>query len=114
MQYGMLCHAVTSRIVTFCSSSRCPRAAGVIGTLKFSFTTFFMSAKCRSANFCEGKKLLLAGLCKAFPDIESKGYDGKSLIKKGKAWAEILATFNAKNPTGVKRDMKILQGFWKR
>ena len=110
MQYGMLCHAVTSGIVTFCSCSRCPPAAGVIGTLKFSFTIF---ASCRqSANFRE--KPRLAGLCKAFPDIENKVYNGKSLMKKGKAWEGVLATFNAENPTGVKRDRKILQGCWKR
>ena len=64
-----------------------------------------MSAKCRSANFSEGEGIT---------DIENKGYDGKSLIKKGKSREEILATFNAENPTGVKRDMKILQGCWKR
>ena len=107
MQYGMLCHAVTSGIVTFCPCSRCPRAAGVIGTLKFSFTIF--ASSCRQS--VEVRTLAME---KAFPDIENKGYDGKSLIKKGKAREEILATFNAENPTGVKRDMKILQGCWKR
>ena len=113
MQYGMLCHAVTSGSVTFYPCSRCPPAAGVIGTLKFSFTIFASSCR-QSANFSEGEKLRLAGLCKAFPDIENKGYDGKSLIKKGKAWEGVLATFNAENPTGVKGDRKILQGCWKR
>ena len=75
----------------------------MIGTLKFSFTIF--ASSCRQS--VEVRTLARE---KAFPDIENKGYDGKSLIKKGKAGEEILAKFNAENPTGVKRDMKILQG----
>ena len=49
-----------------------------------------MSKQSRTTNFSEGEKLLLAELCKAFPDIENKGYDGRSLMKKGKAWEEIF------------------------
>ena len=34
--------------------------------------------------------LLLAELCRDFPEAEGKGYDNKTLIKKAKAWEEIL------------------------
>ena len=36
--------------------------------------------------FSEQEKLLLAELGKDFPEVESKGYDSKTLAKKAKAW----------------------------
>ena len=32
---------------------------------------------------------------KDFPEVESKGYDSKTLTKKAKAWEEILTRFNS-------------------
>ena len=44
-----------------------------------------MSSKLsRTANFSEQQKLLLVELGKDFPEVESKGYDRKTLTKKGK------------------------------
>ena len=48
----------------------------------------------RTTNFSEQEKLLLAELGKDFPEVESKGYDSKTLTKKAKAWEEILTRFN--------------------
>ena len=44
----------------------------------------------RTTNFSEQEKLLLAELDGDFPEVESKGYDGKTLAKKTKAWVEIV------------------------
>ena len=49
----------------------------------------------RTTNFSEQEKLLLAELGKDFPEVESKGYDSKTLTKKAKAWEEILTRFNS-------------------
>ena len=48
-----------------------------------------------TTNFSEQEKLLLAELGKDFPEVESKGYDSKTLTKKAKAWEEILTRFNS-------------------
>ena len=64
--------------------------------------------------FSEQEKLLLAELGKDFPELESKGYDSKTLAKKAKAWEEILTRFNSQIPNGIKRDLSQLQGCWKR
>ena len=68
----------------------------------------------RTTNFSEQEKLLLAELGKDFPEVESKGYDSKTLAKKAKAWEEILTRFNSQIPNGIKRDLSQLQGCWKR
>ena len=44
----------------------------------------------RTTNFSEQEKLLLAELGGDFSEVESKGYDSKTLAKKTKAWEEIL------------------------
>ena len=51
---------------------------------------------------------------KDFPDVESKGYDTKTLTKKARAWEEILTRFNSQIPYGIKRDLSQLQGCWRR
>ena len=63
----------------------------------------------RTTNFSEQEKLLLAELGKDFPEVESKGYDSKTLAKKAKAWEEILTRFNSQIPIGIKRDLSQLQ-----
>ncbi|KAK2567420.1 Myb/SANT-like DNA-binding domain-containing protein 3 [Acropora cervicornis] len=68
----------------------------------------------RKTNFSEQEKLLLAELGNDFPEVESKGYDSKTLAKKAKAWEEILTRFNSQIPNGIKRDLSQLQGCWKR
>ena len=68
----------------------------------------------RTTNFNEQEKLLLAELGKDFPEVESKGYDSKTLTKKAKAWKEILTRFNSQIPNGIKRDLSQLQGCWRR
>ena len=68
----------------------------------------------RTTNFSEQEKLLLAELGKDFPEVESKGYDSKTLAKKAKAWEEILTRFNSQIPNGIKHDLTQLQGCWKR
>lgn len=73
-----------------------------------------MSSKLRTRNFSEEEKDLLAELGKQHPEIESKGYDNKSLTKKAKAWEEIFGKFNAESPRETKREMVQLQGCWKR
>ena len=49
-----------------------------------------------------------------FPEVESKGYDSKTLAKKTKAWEEILTKFNSQNLNGIKSDLSQLQGCWRR
>ena len=68
----------------------------------------------RTTNFSEQEKLLFSELGRKFPEVEGKGYDGKTLAKKAKAWKEILTTFNSQNPNGVKRDLSQLQGCFMR
>ena len=68
----------------------------------------------RTKNFSEQEKLLLAELGKDFPEVESKGYDSKTLKKKAKSWEEILTRFNSQIPNGIKRDLSKLQGCWRR
>ena len=68
----------------------------------------------RTTNFSEQEKLLSAELRKDFPEVESKGYDSKTLTKKAKAWEEILTRFNSQIPNGIKRDLSQLQGCWRR
>lgn len=67
-----------------------------------------------TTNFSEQEKLLLAELGRDFPEVESKGYDSKTLAKKAKAWEEILTRFNSQNPNGIKRDFSHLQECWRR
>ena len=64
----------------------------------------------RTKNFSEQEKLLLAELGKDFPEVESKGYDNKTLAKKAKAWEEILTRFNSQISNGIKCDLSQLQG----
>ena len=73
-----------------------------------------VSKMSRTTNFSEQEKLLLAELGKDFPEVESKGYDSKTLAKKAKSWEEILTRFNSQIPNGIKRDLSQLQGCWKR
>ena len=74
-----------------------------------------MTAKTRrTTNFSEQEKLLLAELGRDFPEVESKGYNSKTLAKKAKVWEEILTRFNSQNPNGIKRDLSQLQGCWRR
>jgi len=48
-----------------------------------------------------------------FPEVESEGCGSKTtLAKKGKAWEEILTTFNSQNPNSIKCDLCQLQGCW--
>ena len=68
----------------------------------------------RTTNFSEQEKYLLAELGRDFPEVESKGYDSKTLAKKRKAWEEILTKFNSQNLNGIKRDLSQLQGCWRR
>ena len=67
-----------------------------------------------TTNFSEQEKLLLAELGRDFPEVESKGYDCKTLAKKAKAWEEIWTRFSSQNPNGIKRDVSQLQGCWRR
>ena len=67
----------------------------------------------RTTNFSEQERLLLAELGRDFPEVESKGYDSKTLAKKTKAWEEILAKFNSQNLNGIKCDLNQLQGCWR-
>ena len=64
--------------------------------------------------FSEQEKLLLAELGRDFPEVESKGYDSKTLAKKTKASEEILTKFNSQNLNGIKSDLSQLQGCWRR
>lgn len=68
----------------------------------------------RTTNFSEEEKLLLAELGRQFPEVDSKGYNSKTVTKKAKAWEEILKKFNSQNPNGTKRDMNQIQGCWRR
>lgn len=72
------------------------------------------SRSARTTNFSEEEKLLLAELGREFPEVESKGYDNKTLTKKAKAWDEILRKLNSQNPSRIKRDLNQIQGCWKR
>ena len=63
--------------------------------------------------FQQIKKNLSAPLGRDFPEVESKGYDSKTLAKKAKAWKEFLTTFNSQNPDGIKRNVSQLQGCWR-
>ena len=45
--------------------------------------------------------------------MESKGYDSKTLGKKGKGMGGNLTRFNSQNPNGIKRDLSQLQGCWR-
>ena len=56
----------------------------------------------------------MAELGRDFPEVESKGYDSKTLAKKTKAWEEILTKFNSQNLNGIKRYLSQLQGCWRR
>ena len=73
-----------------------------------------MSSKGGNANFSEEEKVFLAELGKQYPDIENKGYDNASLKRKKTSCGQIAKTFNAGNPDGKKRDLKAIQGCWKR
>ena len=68
----------------------------------------------RTTTFSELEKLLLAELEKNFPEVESKGYDSKTLTKKAKALEEVLSRFNSQIPNGIKCNLSQLQGCWRR
>lgn len=55
----------------------------------------------------------LAELGKDFPEVESKGYDSKTLTKKANAWEEISSRFSSQIPNGIKRNISQLQGWWR-
>ena len=59
----------------------------------------------RTTNFKKKEKLLLATLGRDFPEVESKGYDSKTLAKTTKAWEEILTKFNSQNLYSIKHDL---------
>ena len=46
-------------------------------------------------NFSEEEMLLVAELVREFPEVESKGYNNKTLRKKANTWKEILQKFNS-------------------
>jgi len=73
-----------------------------------------MASKSPNANFSEEEKLLLAELGEQYPVIENKGYDNVSLKRKNSSWEKVVQSFNAGNPDGNKRDLKAIQGCWKR
>ena len=54
------------------------------------------SSKGRTPNFSEPERILLAELGKEFPDIEDKGYDGRSLHKKERACSQLLETLSTR------------------
>ena len=64
-------------------------------------------------NFSEEEMLLVAELVREFPEVESKGYNNKTLRKKANTWGEILQKFNSWNPNGIKQDMNQIQGCWR-
>ena len=68
----------------------------------------------RTTNFSEQEKLLLAELGGDFLEVESKGYDSKTLAKKTKASEEILTKFNSQKLNGIKSDLSQLQLCWRR
>ena len=57
----------------------------------------------RTTNFSEQEKLLLAELGRDFPEVESRGYDRKTLTlgKTTKAREEILTKYNVSNATSA-------------
>ena len=57
---------------------------------------------------------LLAELRRESLEVESKGYNNKTLRKKANAWEEIFQKFNSRNPNGIRRDMNQIQGCWRR
>ena len=48
----------------------------------------------RSHNKFQWTKKIFSELGRDFPEVESKGYDSKTLVWKAKAWEDILAKFN--------------------
>ena len=59
----------------------------------------------RTTNFKKKEKLLLATLGRDFPEVESKGYDSKTLAKTTNAWEEIWTKFNSQNVNSIKHDL---------
>ena len=57
----------------------------VCGIILYAHFYNMASKTSRTKNFSEQGKLLLADLGRDFPEVESKGYDSKTLAKKGKA-----------------------------
>ena len=56
----------------------------VCGIILYAHFYNMASKTSRTTNFSEQGKLLLADLGRDFPEVESKGYDSKTLAKKGK------------------------------
>ena len=50
---------------------------------------------------------------KDFLEVESEGYDSKTLTKKAKAWEKLLSGFYSQIPNGIKRNLSQLQGCWR-
>ena len=67
----------------------------------------------RTTNFSGQEERLLAKSGRDFPEVESNGYNSKTLAKKTKAQEEILTNFNSQNLNGIKRDLSQLQGWWR-
>ena len=98
---------------TMSSRGKCTAVCGAISYENFKAVVMSLkhgSKMSRTTNFSEQEKLLLAELGKDFPEVESKGYDTKTLAKKAKAWEEILTRFNSQIPNGIKRELSQLQG----
>ena len=68
------------------------------------------SSKGCTPNFSKPERILLAELGKEFPNIGDKGYDGRSVHKKERAWSQLLTWFNAVKSIYLKQ----IQGHWKR
>ena len=61
------------------------------------------------------KNLFLVELGKQYPDIDNKEYGlNASLKRKKTSWEKIAKTFKSGNLDGNKRDLKAIQGCWKR
>ena len=72
----------------------------------------------RSSNFSRMERMLVVRLCRDNPDIDAKEYDKYTLQRKYDAWKNIMALYReeiAKKDFNLPdRDIKQLQGCWKR
>ena len=77
----------------------------IISDVDFLFFTLQMSNK-----FEDQDRATLAEICKRYPAIMAKSYTNESLIKKNKAWRDIVSEFNACTPEKPPRELSQLQG----
>ncbi|XP_041354393.1 uncharacterized protein LOC121372176 [Gigantopelta aegis] len=72
----------------------------------------------RSSNFSKMEKMLVANLCRDNPDIDAKEYDKFTLQRKHEAWENVMVLYreeiSKKDFSFPERDIKQLQGCWKR